>query len=110
MTRTDRKKDQLSVDELTWVARCLCHDSDPKACRLAADLAMESLLKNPYHHASLLILAYILPKLPSYDDLEDMARRLPIARADDQEDDASIAHADSQLGRQGGGSATSSMS
>ena len=101
-TRTDRKKDQLDVEELTWVARCLCHASDPKAYRLAADLAVENLRKKRYHHASLLILAYVLPKLPSYEDLENMAQRLPMARADVQEDDASIAHVDSQLGRQGG--------
>jgi len=100
--RSDRKKDQLDIEELTWVARSLCHVTDPQATRLAADLAVENLRKNRYHHASLLILSFLLPNLPTYDDLEKAARRLPGTSIDGQDYAPTMAYFDSQLGRQGG--------
>jgi tetratricopeptide (TPR) repeat protein len=95
-------KDQLDIEERTWVARALCHVGDPEACRLATDLAVENLYKNRHHHASLLILAYLLPKLPTYDDLSRIAYRIPGIKNDSPEYVASLAYFDSQLGRQGG--------
>ncbi len=95
-------KDQLDIEERTWVARSLCHVSDPEACRLAADLAVENLYKNRHHHASLLILASLLPKLPTYEDLSRIAYRIPGVKNDSPEYVASLAFFDSQLGRHGG--------
>jgi tetratricopeptide (TPR) repeat protein len=96
------RKDQLDIEERTWVARSLCHVADPEACRLAADLAVENLYKNRHHHASLLILAYLLPKLPAYEDLSRLAYRIPGIKTDSPEYVASLSYFSSQLGRQGG--------
>ncbi|MFZ2087045.1 MAG: tetratricopeptide repeat protein, partial [Desulfobaccales bacterium] len=78
-------KDQLEPEERVWVARTLCQSPEPEACRLAADLMVENLYKNRHHHASLLILAYLLPKLPSYEDLSRLAYRIPGIRVDSPE-------------------------
>jgi len=95
-------KDQLDIEERTWVARALCHTSEPEACLLAADLAVENLYKNRHHHASLLILTHALPKMASYDDLAEMAYRIPGIKVDSPEYVASLSFFNSNLGRQGG--------
>ncbi|MBI4642693.1 MAG: hypothetical protein HY743_02915 [Deltaproteobacteria bacterium] len=58
--------------------------------------------KNRYHHPSLLILSYLLPRLPRYEDLSRMVRRIPGIRADGPEYVAALAFFDGNLGRQGG--------
>ncbi|MFZ2089429.1 MAG: hypothetical protein WAU47_12720, partial [Desulfobaccales bacterium] len=95
-------KDQLEPEERVWVARTLCQSPEPEACRLAADLMVENLYKNRHHHASLLILAYLLPKLPSYEDLSRLAYRIPGIRVDSPEYVATVAFFNSSLGRHGG--------
>jgi tetratricopeptide (TPR) repeat protein len=84
------------------VARSLCHVSDPEACRLAADLAVANLHKSRHHHASILILAYLLPKLSSYEDLEWMAYSIPGVKSDGQDYESFQSYFESQVGRQGG--------
>jgi tetratricopeptide (TPR) repeat protein len=101
LARKDHK-DQLDIEERTWVARALCHATDPEACRLAADLTVANLHKNRHHHASILILAYLLPKLPNYEDLEWIAYSLPEGRSDGQDYEAFQSYFESQVGRQGG--------
>ncbi|MDD2901626.1 MAG: tetratricopeptide repeat protein [Syntrophales bacterium] len=96
----------LDLEERTWVARALCHHPDleknGEISRTACDLVILNLRKNRYHHPSLLILAYLLPRLPRYEDLSRMVRRLPGIRADSPEYVAALAFFDGNLGRQGG--------
>jgi predicted Zn-dependent protease len=98
----ERHPDNLGPEERTWVARALCHVPGPQAIRLAADLTVANLQKNRHHHASLLILTYLLPRLPSYEDLENVAHRISGTNADSQDDDPEAAHANARLGRTGG--------
>ena len=101
-SREDRVQDKLKLEERTWIARALCHASEPEACQLGADLAVTNLWKNRHHHASLLILAYLLPRLPRYEDLARMVYRIPGIRVDSPEYVATVAFFNSNLGRQGG--------
>ncbi|MFZ5453149.1 MAG: tetratricopeptide repeat protein [Thermodesulfobacteriota bacterium] len=96
----------LDVEERTWVARALCHHPDleknGEISRTACDLVILNLRKNRYHHPSLLILGYLLPRLPRYEDLSRLVRRLPGIRADGPEYIAALSFFDGNLGRQGG--------
>jgi tetratricopeptide (TPR) repeat protein len=49
-------QEKLTLEERTWVARALCHTSTPECYILAANLMVQNLYKNRYHHASLIIL------------------------------------------------------
>ena len=97
-----RDRDRLSLEERTWVARALCHVADPEACRLATDLMVDNLWENRRHHASLLILSYLLPQLSRYRDLSRLIYRIPGIKVDSPEYVAAIAFFSSKLGRHGG--------
>jgi tetratricopeptide (TPR) repeat protein len=96
----------LDLEERAWVARALCHHPDleknGEISRTACDLAVLNLQKNRYHHPSLLILSYLLPRLSRYEDLARLVRRIPGIRADSPEYVASLAYFDGNLGRHGG--------
>jgi tetratricopeptide (TPR) repeat protein len=96
----------LDLEERAWVARALCHHPDleknGEISRLACDLAVLNLWKNRYHHPSLLILGYLLPRLSRYEDLNHLVRRVPGIKADGPEYVAALAFFDGNLGRQGG--------
>jgi tetratricopeptide (TPR) repeat protein len=96
----------LDLEERAWVARALCHHPDleknGEVIGTACDLVILNLRKNRYHHPSLLILSYLLPRLPRYEDLAGMVRRIPGIRADGPEYVAALAFFDGNLGRQGG--------
>jgi tetratricopeptide (TPR) repeat protein len=92
----------LNLDERALVARCYFHSPDPKDLKRATDLVVDNLHKNRYHHPSLLILAAILPKLPSYEALDQVMDRLPGTQLGGHETTSSLAYFDSQMGRQGG--------
>ncbi len=84
------------------MARALCHAPEPEALQIAVDLAVENLREDRYHHASLLILTYLLPRLPSFQDLSKMVSRIPGIREHSPEYVATLAFFDSRLGRHGG--------
>jgi tetratricopeptide (TPR) repeat protein len=94
----------LTLEERTWVARALCHSKDPQDYLLAADLAVENLhqKRSRSHHPSLLILEYLLPRLPRYEDLDRLADRLPGIGAGSPGHTTGLAYFDAQLGRHGG--------
>ena len=96
----------LDLEERAWVARALCHHPDlekrEEISRTACDLVLLNLRKNRYHHPSLLILSHLLPRLPRYEDLSWMVRRIPGIRADGPEYVAALAFFDGNLGRRGG--------
>lgn len=99
----DRKETQeLTLEERTWVARALCHAEDPELSNLAVDLAVENLREDRHHHATLLILAHLLPRLPNYEDLSRLVYRIPGIRPDSPEYVAALAYFDGNLGRHGG--------
>jgi tetratricopeptide (TPR) repeat protein len=100
--RGAKDRDRLSLEERTWVARALCQAPEPEALQVAVDLALTNLYKNRRHHASLLILAHLLPKLPSYQDLSRMTYRIPGINHDSPEYVASHSFFSSRLGRHGG--------
>jgi tetratricopeptide (TPR) repeat protein len=90
----------LSLEERAWVARTLARF--PRQHLRAVDLVLTNLAANRHHQASLLILAYLLPQLPRYEDLEMVERRLRGVRRGSPEHAASLAYFDSSLGRRGG--------
>jgi predicted Zn-dependent protease len=92
----------LSQDERALVARCYAHSSEPNNLYRAVDLLTENLWKNRSHQASLLILTYILPKLPRYEDLNRVMNRLPGLKVGGPEQATALAYFDGQLGRQAG--------
>lgn len=96
----------LDLEERVWVARSLCRHADAEKngeiIRLACDLMILNLKENRYHHASLLILGHLLPRLPRYEDLDGMVRRIPGIRADSPEYVAALAYFDGNLGRREG--------
>jgi tetratricopeptide (TPR) repeat protein len=92
----------LSPGEKALVARCYCHRGDPQDLRRATQLLLENLRQNRHHHPSLLLLAYVLPRLPRYEDLNHVMNRLPGLRLGSPESSAALAYFDGQLGRQGG--------
>jgi tetratricopeptide (TPR) repeat protein len=92
----------LSLEGRALVARCYAHSTEtPHLCR-AVDLLIVNLRKNRYHHASLLIMAYLLPRLPRYEDLNRVMNRLPGIRVGGPEYAAALSHFAGQAGRQGG--------
>lgn len=103
----DSEKDEeglpsLTLAERTWVARALLHTSDPQCLNLAADLLVDNLQEDRYHHPSLLLLQAILPRLPRYEDLSRLVYRIPGIKADSPEYVASLAYFTGNLGRHGG--------
>ncbi len=96
----------LDLEERAWVARALCHHPDleknGEISRAACDLVVLNLQKNRHHHPSILILTYLLPRLPRYEDLDRLVRGLPGIRADSPEYVAALAYFDGNLGRHGG--------
>jgi tetratricopeptide (TPR) repeat protein len=92
----------LSVDGRALVARCYAHSPETSHLYKAVDLLVVNLRKNRYHHASLLIMASLLPRLPRYEDLNRVMNRLPGIRVGGPEQAAALAYFDGQLGRQGG--------
>ena len=92
----------LSLDGRALLARCYAHSAEPAHLNKAVDLLVVNLRKNRYHHASLLIMASLLPRLPRYEDLDRVMNRLPGIRVGGPEQAAALAYFDGQLGRQGG--------
>jgi tetratricopeptide (TPR) repeat protein len=92
----------LSPEARALVARCYAHSTKTADLHHAVDLLIENLRKNRYHHASLLILTYLLPRLPRYEDLNRLMFRLPGIRAGGPEQVAALSYFDGQMGRQGG--------
>ncbi|HZE21337.1 MAG TPA: tetratricopeptide repeat protein, partial [Desulfobaccales bacterium] len=92
----------LSLEARALVARCYVHSTKTADLDHAVDLLIDNLWKNRYHHASLLILTYLLPRLPRYRDLNRVMYRLPGVRAGSPEQVAALSYFDGQLGRQGG--------
>ncbi|MDI6854473.1 MAG: tetratricopeptide repeat protein [Deltaproteobacteria bacterium] len=92
----------LTLEERTWIARALYHGEDVRSLNLAADLLVDNLWKNRYHHPSLIILGAILPRLPRYEDLSRLVYRIPGIKVGSPEYVASLAFFSSNLGRQGG--------
>ncbi len=97
-----KPKTRLTREERTWIARTLCHQPGEAALRLATQLMLENLWENRHDHATLLILAYLLPKLPRFEELSQMVRRIPGVRVGAPEYVAALAFFDSSLGRHGG--------
>ncbi|MFA5109826.1 MAG: tetratricopeptide repeat protein [Desulfobaccales bacterium] len=92
----------LSLEERALVARCYAHSTEMSNLYRAIDLLLANLRKNRYHHASLLIMASILPRLPRYEDLNRVMNRLPGVRVGGPEQTAALAYFAGQMGRQGG--------
>ncbi len=92
----------LSLDGRALLARCYAHSAETSHLYKAVDLLVVNLRKNRYHHASLLIMASLLPRLPRYEDLDRVMNRLPGIRVGGPEQAAALAFFDGQLGRQGG--------
>ena len=92
----------LSLEGRALLARCYAHSAEPSHLHKAVDLLVVNLRKNRYHHASLLIMASLLPRLPRYEDLDSVMNRLPGIRVGSPEHAAALAFFDGQLGRQGG--------
>jgi tetratricopeptide (TPR) repeat protein len=92
----------LSLEGRTLLARCYAHATEVSHLYQAVDLLLVNLGKNRYHHASLLIMASLLPRLPLYEDLNRVMNRLPGIRVGGPEHAAALAFFDSKLGRQGG--------
>ena len=92
----------LSLEGRALLARCYAHAAETSHLDKAVDLLIVNLRKNRYHHASLLIMASLLPRLPRYEDLDRVMNRLPGIRVGGPEHAAALAYFDGQLGRQGG--------
>ena len=92
----------LSLEGRALLARCYAHSAETSHLDKAVDLLVVNLRKNRYHHASLLIMASLLPRLPRYEDLNRVMNRLPGIRVGGPEQVAALAFFDGQLGRQGG--------
>jgi tetratricopeptide (TPR) repeat protein len=92
----------LSLEGRALLARCYAHSGETSHLNRAVDLLVVNLRKNRYHHASLLILASLLPRLPRYEDLDRVMNRLPGIRVGGPEHAAALAFFDGELGRQGG--------
>ncbi len=92
----------LSLEGRALVARCYAHSTETPHLYRAVDLLIVNLRKNRYHHASLLIMAYLLPRLPRYEDLNRVMYRLPGIRVGSPEYVAALSHFAGQAGRQGG--------
>lgn len=109
--RAGREPPLLNLEERTWVARALCHhpelESHPAMLREAVALLIENLYtrgitRSRQYHATLLMLAYLLPRLTHYDDLADLVYRIPGIKVGSPEYIASLSFFSSKLGRQGG--------
>ncbi len=92
----------LNLEERTWVARALCHHPSPEAVDIGVDLAVVNLRHNRYHHASLLILEHLAPRLSRYEDLSRLVYRIPGIRVDGPEYAATLAYFNANSGRHGG--------
>jgi tetratricopeptide (TPR) repeat protein len=92
----------LSLEGRALLARCYAHSAETSHLYKAVDLLIVNLRKNRYHHASLLIMASLLPRLPRYEDLDRVMNRLPGIRVGGPEQVAALAFFNGQLGRQGG--------
>ncbi|MDO9531514.1 MAG: tetratricopeptide repeat protein, partial [Deltaproteobacteria bacterium] len=92
----------LSLEARALLARCYAHSAEPSHLQKALDLLVKNLWKNRYHHASLLIMAALLPRLPRYEDLNRVMYRLPGIRVGSPEYVASLSFFSGKLGRQGG--------
>ncbi|MFP3868051.1 MAG: tetratricopeptide repeat protein [Desulfobacteraceae bacterium] len=101
----------LSLEERVWVARALCHHPDlettPAISREAVDLLIDNLYtkgitSSRHYHATLLMLAYLMPRLIHYDDLRHLIYRIPRIGVGSPEYIASLSFFTSKLGRHGG--------
>jgi len=92
----------LNPEGRALLARCYAHSAETSHLYKAVDLLVENLRKNQYHHASLLIMASLLPRLPRYEDLNWVMNRLPGIRVGSPEQAAALAYFDGQMGRQTG--------
>jgi tetratricopeptide (TPR) repeat protein len=92
----------LTPEGRALVARCYVHSPDAADLNRAVDLLVVNLRKNRYHHASLLIMASILPRLPHYEDLNRVMNRLPGIKVGGPEHAAALSYFVGQTGRQTG--------
>jgi tetratricopeptide (TPR) repeat protein len=92
----------LSLEARALLARCYAHSAETAHLDKAVDLLVVNLRKNRYHHASLLIMASLLPRLPRYEDLNRVMNRLPGIRVGSPEYVAALGFFTGKLGRQGG--------
>jgi tetratricopeptide (TPR) repeat protein len=104
----------LTPEARVGIARALCHhpglQQEQGIARVAVDLCLANLhgrrISGPAgrrsYQASLLLLAYLLPRLSHYDDLQSLVHRLPGVRNRSPEYIAALSHFTGNLGRQGG--------
>jgi tetratricopeptide (TPR) repeat protein len=92
----------LSLDQRALVARCYAHSPETRDLHRAVDLVLANLRKNQYHQSSLLILTSLLPRLPRYEDLDQVMNRLPGIKVGGPEHAATLAYFNGQMGRQAG--------
>ncbi|MDD3580067.1 MAG: tetratricopeptide repeat protein [Desulfobacca sp.] len=109
--RPDNQPSPLNPEERTWVARALCHhpdlESQPALIREAVDRLIDNLYtkgitRSRNYHATLLMLAYLMPRLTHYDDLASLVYRIPGINVGSPEYIASLSFFTSKLGRHGG--------
>jgi|GEM_PF-975917 len=103
----------LTAEERLWVARALCHHPELSQNRELSRLTLNLALRNVQsrgpekatprqYQASLMVLAYLLPRLTHYEDLHGLVYRLPGIQVDSPEYVAALSHFTGRLGRQGG--------
>ena len=107
-------KIELSPEARVGIARALCHypqlEQNQDVARTAVDLCLANLhsrgISGPTgrrsYQASLLVLAYLLPRLSHFDDLQDLVHRLPGLRNKSPEYISALNYFTGHLGRQGG--------
>ncbi len=109
----DTNSRDLSPEARVDIARALCHqphlDQEQDAARVAVDLCLANLNSHASgpdarrtYQASCLLLAYLLPRLNYFDDLQSLVHRLPGIREKSPEYIASLHYFTESLGRQGG--------
>ncbi len=107
-------KHELSPAARILIAQALCRhpqvEQEQDVLRTAVDLCLENLYnrritgpsQRRYYQASLMLLAYLLPRLSHYDDLQNLIYRLPGVRSQSPEYLAALGYFTGNLGRQGG--------
>ena len=107
----EKQPSSLNLEERTWVARALCHlpdlENQPALIREAVELLIDNLYtkgitRSRHYHATLLMLAYLMPRLTHYDDLAGLVYRIPGIKVGSPEYIASISFFTGKLGRHGG--------
>jgi len=110
----DSARQELSPEVRVLIARALCRhprlDQDQGISRVAVDLCLGNLYNRRItapsqrrtYQASLMVLAYLLPRLQHYADLQEIMFRLPDIRERSPEAITAVNHFSGRLGRQAG--------